>query len=409
MTTYYSSKTGNNATAFTNGRVYTIDAERPWASGFIVSADGVFEVVGDDAYISKIASTRGIVIVDLQQRFVMPGIHDAHTHLMSAGEQALWQVKLDPNATNDKNLASTLQTNACRCKYSNVVGDWVVGNYYYPWLFPDGKPDRMYLDEAFPATPVIIREGSSHKILVNTEGLRRLDLDPMTAQPPTGGIFVRRDDGSMTGELMEIATGIAWRSLPVPPLTIVKNSLEHSIAFCHKYGITSVQEASANTVYLHALRELEEENRLNLDVSAHIVYGNEGFGCESHKSLEALLEVAEAFRSKHVRTNFVKFWLDGSPIEPNSTHCALDERGIPDSRMLLFQNEDLLNAVLKYDAKGMTCKMHAAGEGSIRQALDVYEQVRAQNPNGPWHEVAHSNAIHNGMFCVDWLIFAPGF
>ena len=37
--------------------------------------------------------------------------------------------------------------------------------------FPEGKPDRKFLESEFPDTPVIIREHSCHDVLLNTQGL----------------------------------------------------------------------------------------------------------------------------------------------------------------------------------------------------------------------------------------------
>ena len=100
---------------------------------------------------------------------------------------------------------------------------------------------------------------------------------------------------------------------------LLQHRVQVSLQTCHMYGITSIQEASANTLYLHALREIEDDKELKLDVHTHIICGNEFFAVETKESLEALLDVAEAFKSKHVDTRFVKFWLDGSPIEPGFT------------------------------------------------------------------------------------------
>jgi predicted amidohydrolase YtcJ len=81
----YSTKRSGNATAFVNGRVYTVDDARAWAEGFIVDADGTFEVIGSNAEIQKIANRRMLVQYQLRGQFVMPGIHDARTRLMAAG------------------------------------------------------------------------------------------------------------------------------------------------------------------------------------------------------------------------------------------------------------------------------------------------------------------------------------
>lgn len=408
MATFYSSKTDNNAVAYINGKVFTIDQSKPWASAFIVSPRGIFDTVGTDDEIMAIAESRRLATYDLRQEFIMPGIHDAHTHLLMAGEGKTWQNDINWDS-NEKTLATKLKGQLCHCRYSHIVGDWVVGNFYVPNLFPYGKPDRRYLDDEFPSTPVLIREMSGHKILLNSEALRRLNIDVYKSQPPAGGVYVRREDGAMTGELFETATGAAWTNLPIPPLAIVKESISQSIKTCHRFGITSIQEASANTLYLHALRELEEENRLDLDVHPHIVCMNEFFSCETTQSLECLLDVADAFKSKHIDSRFVKFWLDGSPIEPGSTHCQLDEHGHPDQKFLFLDNDTLLTKVKRYDARGMTIKMHAAGEGSVRQALDVYQAVRELNPNGPRHEIAHSNAIHNGQYCPRSTLYLPDY
>jgi predicted amidohydrolase YtcJ len=108
--------------------------------------------------------------------------------------------------------------------------------------------------------------------------------------------------------------------------------------------------------------------------------------------------VAAGFASKHVHTNFVKFWLDGAPLPPEFTQCDLDVDGRPEAKNMVIGWHDLLEAVTKFDQRGMTCKLHVAGEGSARGALDVLEKVRQGNPHGPRHELAHCSAVHEGNF-----------
>ncbi|KAH5045651.1 hypothetical protein HBI75_017230 [Parastagonospora nodorum] len=157
-----------------------------------------------------------------------------------------------------------------------------------------------------------------------------MGLDENVKDPP-GGAYFRRPDGTLTGEIIEVAMSSVWRHLPRTPLSYAKTVIEFAVSECHRYGITSVQESSANTVYLHAVRELEAENRLPLDICTHIVAAPETQG-DSEESQAALLNVAEAFESKHVHTGFVKFFLDGAPLPPHSTQCSLDEHGHPDAK-----------------------------------------------------------------------------
>jgi predicted amidohydrolase YtcJ len=85
-----------------------------------------------------------------------------------------------------------------------------------------------------------------------------------------------------------------------------------------------------------------------------------------------------------------------SPLPLLSTQCDLDSEGKPDPKCMSVNSDKLLERLTEYDARRMTCKMHIAGEGSVRLALDVYEAVRQKNPDGPRHELAHFNAIHPG-------------
>jgi hypothetical protein len=78
--------------------------------------------------------------------------------------------------------------------------------------------------------------------------------------------------------------------------------------------------------------------------------GVQFFPCESLERLESLLDVAEDFKSKHVNTRFVKFWLDGPQVEPGPTHCTLNGEGKPYRKRPFFDDETVLAHVTKYDS-----------------------------------------------------------
>lgn len=400
------------ALAYTNGHVFTLDAQKPWAEAFIVDASGRFASIGTNDEIRTTAIREGYVARNLRGRFVMPGIHDAHTHLLGAATQQLGEALIGAESDH-LTLGPNIKNASCHCEYAHTLGEWVVASFYSALQFPDGKPaphlvgattdtasegqpDRKYLDTEFPNTPVAVRDPSLHNCLVNTEALKRLGYDLINPPEFPGGQFVRRDTGEITGELLEAASGEVWMSMPKPPLSFIQRALEHSMRVCNKYGITSCQEASANTVYLKALREIEMAGGMTVDLHTHIVHSPARYAQEESESLQALLQVADVFESEHVKPRFVKFWLDGAPLPPHLTQSNLGEDGRPDESMILVDWDTLLGALIKYDAKGYTCKIHCAGEGSVRRALDAIESVRKQNLNGPSHEVAHCNAVHEG-------------
>ncbi|KAL4798093.1 amidohydrolase-like protein 3 [Aspergillus venezuelensis] len=305
--------TNRNSVAYYNGRVFTILAA---------------------------AKQRKLVKFDLRQKFVMPGAHDAHVHIWAAGLQQLSEANVVLEE-NDAKIAEKL------------LEDWIFGNSYLATHFPGNKPDRCHLDHIWPEQPA-------------------LGIDESIVDPPDGA-FLWKLDGTLTGEVIEAATQKVWLRMPTPPLAHVKRAVAYALSTFHRYGITSAQEATANTLFLHVLREIEHENKLDLDVYTHILSAPGGFFMEREDSLAALLDVAEGFRSKHIHPQFVKFVLDGSPTPPNLTQTDLDGNGVICTKNLVI---------------------HATGEGSVRMALNVLGKVRSLNKDGPRHEITHCNAVH---------------
>ena len=65
-------------TAYVNGRIYTQDEDRPWAESLVTKGDSIVFVGSDEEALEHAAEDARLV--DLQTRFVMPGMVDAHTH-----------------------------------------------------------------------------------------------------------------------------------------------------------------------------------------------------------------------------------------------------------------------------------------------------------------------------------------
>ncbi|KAL2823204.1 hypothetical protein BDW59DRAFT_163548 [Aspergillus cavernicola] len=238
------------------------------------------------------------------------------------------------------------------CSHTGERHNWILGNFYLPIHFPDNIPDRRYPDELFPDQPVLIRELSAHSMLLNTTALEQLNINDATPDP-LGGRYVRGSDGTLSGEIYENAMDKVWGSIPFPPMSHYNRALNHAVSICHSYGITSAQEA-ASTMELHGFRELETENRPDFDIYTHIVSAPGS----ARKTASLLVSASRKGFERNAEGNI-------------------------DLHFLVVPQDTLLQHVKLYDARGFTCKLHAAGEGSVRLALDTIETVRALNPNGP--------------------------
>src|SRR5688572_28793450 len=66
-----------------NGRIYTLDAERPWAEAGAIRGDRIV-AVGTTADL-KAAAGQQTRTIDLKGAFASPGLNDAHVHIDSTG------------------------------------------------------------------------------------------------------------------------------------------------------------------------------------------------------------------------------------------------------------------------------------------------------------------------------------
>ncbi|MFF4692327.1 amidohydrolase [Streptomyces sp. NPDC001307] len=378
--------------AYVNGRVWTGEPAHPWAQGLLVAGADLV-AVGTDEEIRAVAPA-GADVIDLGGRMVMPGIHDAHIHLLFSGLKFRYECRLENGAEAPRILRSLAD---CGCAGHGLPerGGWVVGGEINPNVFPDAAPDRAWLDEAYPDRPIFLYDYTIHHGFANARALELAGIDATTPDPHGGRILRRPDTGEPTGELVERATWAVQRAIPDFSPAVYREAVRWAVSVANRYGITSVQEASASGQELQALGELDAADELTVHVAAHLVWREEGFGMADAELLEERIRDRARYASLHVRTDFVKLWLDGAPLPPHYTHAGIGPDDTVDDTWLVVPPGELCEALGRFDREGLTVKIHCAAEGSVRVALDAIEAVRKANgPDGPVHEVAHCCFIH---------------
>ena len=376
------------STIFLNGEIYTGNKDQPWAEAVLVTA-GRIEAVGASGDLLDRAGNEH-QIIDLQGRMVMPGLHDAHLHLLFSGLKFKYEARLSPQA-NAEQIVADLRRCSCTGPTDQHGNQWIIGGEFVPANFSGGV-DNALLNEAFPDTPVFLYDYSIHHGLANAKALELAGLDKPDEKP--GGRFMRDSmTGVLTGELVEQATWPVQSAIPDYSDDVYLDAVRWAVSRCQEFGITSVQEASASPQALAALRTLDAQDQLKIRVAAHLVWREEGFGMATAAELEALIGNHQALSSAHVDTSFVKIWLDGAPLPPHCTQSDLLDDEI-DQSMILVPQTELIEALAKFDRDGLQVKIHCAGEGAVRAALDAIEQVRRINgAAGSTHELAHAGFI----------------
>ncbi len=212
---------------------------------------------------------------------------------------------------------------------------------------------------------------------------------------PAGGLIVKDDQGKLTGELVEAATLLASKDFKSAPRWQGLQALQYSTQLFSKFGITSTQESSANADLLEIYNELDNKEELNQVIAAHIIWGSPKFARGSDAEMEKLIDNRKEYVSQHVKTDFVKMWIDGSPTPSYFTEGSIDmETEKVDLTNILIPPKALNKFVVKLDKMGIKVKLHVAGAGAAHVALDAVAAARKANPQSKIiHVLSHTNLL----------------
>src|SRR5262245_65107135 len=123
----------------TNGRIYTLDARDAVVDSLVIR-DGRVAFAGPRGAINPAAREPA---VDLGGRAVLPGLVDAHAHLMLLARSRL---ALDLSRAQSEDEIARLVGAAAR---SAAEGEWLTGRGWDQTLWPEPRfPTRASLDRA---------------------------------------------------------------------------------------------------------------------------------------------------------------------------------------------------------------------------------------------------------------------
>ena len=375
-----------------NGSIYTVDPEQPWATAIAIG-DGRYLYVGDDdgarAYIGTATE-----VVDLDKTMVMPGINETHAHTWQGGIKELFECSFPFTATPDEIAA--IVTN---CVSTNPDATWITGGQWTSDFFIDndiGSP-RAWLDAVSGDKAIYFEDDATHNAWVNSKALEIAGINRDTPDP-AGGTFVRDENGEPNGLVLETAKPIVERSIPDRTHEENMAAIEKAVELANSFGLTGVHEARTPPHIAPAYRQLDDEGRL----SAYTIINMQTPRGQRTMPMDVspIVAIAEENRTDRVRTEFAKIFLDGVPTA-SRTGLMIDpylvSENFPEATRghSLVPEDVLTQDLINLDAAGFTVKMHAAGDGAVRIALNAVEAARNENgDSGLRHEIAHAGYIH---------------
>jgi len=367
----------------TGARIYTVDENRPIADAMAVGGGRILFV----------GSARGAMtlrgpstnVMDLDGQTVIPGMIDAHVHLLNLGN-TLRNVDLVGTKSYDEVVARVAE----RAR-SAPAGSWIIGRGWdqNDWGSDTRFPTHEALTRAVPDHPVVLTRIDGHATLVNEMAMRAANLTAAT-KDPSGGRIERGTDGTPTGVLVDRAMGIVGAKIPPASRAQMREAILGAIQETAKWGLTGVHDAGVSRSVIDIYESLAREGRYNLRNYVMIAAGDSA-------TLNHYLRLGpqSALHNGRVWIRAIKISSDGAlgsrgaaMLEPYSDD--------PTNRGLLLVDPAFIENVARRALfRGFQLNVHAIGDRGNRVTLDAFETALKAVPRADHRfRVEHAQIIN---------------
>ena len=356
------------------GKVFTSEANKI-VEAFAVK-DGKYIYVGDKKGAEEFVENGKTEIIDYTDKgLVMPSCGNGHAHYSIGIGIPKIGTAINRETTPEKFLAEIIPNAVKKARESGSTS--IFGFGWQLLKFEENMPTRQQLDAICSDIPMYIADEEGHKALVNTlclvnAGIMSKD-GKVLKKEVRGGEIVMGADGTPTGYLKEQA-GTYTRSFldndNLFSVDLAKETLQEIEKLLLSEGYTMYLDGWSNYFYNESYYKAAQQRDKagDLHFMLGLAYEIESW-MDIDKNLSKSLDV-QKYASKHVKTNWVKLFMDGtvetgtgfvdSPY-PNGTY------GIAN-----WSEEEVTDITRKSNAKGLSMHIHTMGNMAVNRAINAY-------------------------------------
>lgn len=304
--------------------------------------------------------------IDGNGNTLLPGLIDAHAHVMGLGIQ-----ELDVKVSGLKSLDETLQKiEEFATQYPDR--EWITGRGWNQVLWEVNEfPTASDLDQVVSDRPVFLTRIDGHAGWANSKAMELAGIDADSVDPE-GGKIIRNENGEATGIFIDRAMNYVENVIPEKTDEDFREAFQLAMVKMSKHGITSVHDAGIESQTWNLYTEIADKDSLMTRIYAMISGTGRTFDELSKNGL------VDNYANEMLALRSVKLYSDGA-LGSRGAAMLEDYSDDPGNRGLLFNTQEELNQMLvKGASAGYQMNVHAIGDAGNRQVLDGFEYLHNQ-------------------------------
>ncbi len=362
-------------TAFTHANGYTIDANGQIVRFGTLVVDKTGHVKATLAEGARLPKAKR---VDVHGQTLLPGLIDAHGHVMSLGQRAL-----AVDLTDTPNLAAALATIKAKARPGAA---WVQGGGWNQEVWQLGRfPTAAELDAVVSDRPAWLVRIDGHAGWANSRALALAGITAATPDP-AGGRIERDASGAPTGVLVDGAMKLLTVKIPPPTPEEDDEALAKALAIMASVGLTGAHDAGIDKARWDQYRRFAATGRLTARIYA-MAYGPKNLadiapggpiGWQHDDRLAMMAMKLQADGALGSRGAWMRAAYSDKP----------GETGLP-----FYPEGDLRSMMLVASAKGFQVNVHAIGDAANGAVLGGFAAIPESQRRLLRHRDEHAQIV----------------
>ncbi|MCL9983080.1 MAG: amidohydrolase family protein [Erythrobacter sp.] len=318
--------------------------------------------------------------LDGKGRVLIPGMIDAHVHVMDIGFGAL---------TLDLSDTTSLEDALAKIKafaQDNPGRPWILGRGWNQEKWGLGRfPTAAELDAVVADRPVWLERADNHANWGNTLAITTAGITAKTADP-SGGKIIRDAKGAPAGVFVDNAVQLVGKVVPPP------RPEDRDLAFAKAQevllskGVTAVADMGTEMADWGTFRRAGDAGRLQVRIMAY---------ADSFETLELVAgpEPTGWLYDDRLRMGGIKLYLDGAlgsrgAVLKAPYHDDPGAKGLP-----LLTPAQLRNLMSRASMDNFQSAVHAIGDGANAEVLAAIEELSESYKGDRRWRIEHAQII----------------
>jgi len=363
-----------------NANIITVDSNLPKAQAFAIK-NGKFIAIGSNDDIENI-TTPQTKIYDAENKTIIPGLIDAHIHVLSSG---IRHVMAADCSVSDLDTVSHLIKDQIA---KTPKGEWVQGFKYDDTKIKENRDLYVQdLDSISKDHPIMVSHRAGHVYYLNSKALELSGYHNESDDPHGGKLGRDKTTGKLNGVVYERAIEPIRNLLPAVSGKDRAEGLKQISSMFNSSGLTSVHDARVSRDEFLTYQDGEKNGDLGIRV--YMLMAQDLFPGLRDAGVKT------GFGSEMLKVGGIKMTSDGA-IAARTAWLSEPYIGSEDDcGIQAMDQEELDDQVIQMHNAGFQVCVHANGDSAISMVLNSYEKAIKMNPRADTrHRIEHCTLVN---------------